>query len=128
MEGTIVVVGARGENNNAGAVYIFDTTTRAQTHKIVPSDTQADDRFGRSVGISGSIIVAASASLNCERPGKVYVFDTSGNELQILMSSDGVAGDCFGRSLDIDGNVVVVGAVKRIENSVATGAAYLFFL
>jgi len=70
ISGSTVVVGAPNEDSmgtNAGAAYLFDTSGN-QLAKLTASDGGADDRFGSSVAISGSVISAMTRS-------SVYTFE-----------------------------------------------------
>ena len=122
-----VVVGARGDNNVTGAVYVFRTTdggaSYGQVTKLTAADAAAGDFFGHSVAIDGDTVVVGARGDN-NVTGAVYVFRASdGEQLAKLTATDGAAGDHFGHSVAIDGDTVVVGA--RGVNSV-TGAAYVF--
>jgi hypothetical protein len=65
IDGDTMVAGAWYEDtggSNAGAAYVFTRsgTTWTQAKKIVASDAQANDQFGRSVSISSNTVVAGA--------------------------------------------------------------------
>ncbi len=128
---TIAVVGsARNSNSddNSGAVYLLDVTTRDQVGKFT-TDTILDG-FGGSVGISGNtVIVGASDDDEMGNDsGAAYLFDAvTGNQLAKLTADDAAPGDHFGESVAISGNTAIVGAVTSpLETQNQRGAAYLF--
>lgn len=132
ISGTIVVVGARFDNNNgnrSGSAYLFDAITGEQIAKLLPSDGAAHDYFGHSVAISGNIAVvgAYKDDDNGDDSGSAYLFDTSsGQQIAKLLPSDGEAFDNFGWSIAICGNTAVIGARYHDENGEDSGSAYLF--
>lgn len=73
--------GAGGIGNAAldsGASYVFDTSTGKQLFKLAANDLEEDDRFGRSVAISGDIaLIGAHHDEDGDllRVGSAYIFD-----------------------------------------------------
>ncbi|MEX1023629.1 MAG: FG-GAP repeat protein, partial [Planctomycetota bacterium] len=123
--------------SNSGSAYVFvrSGTTWAQEAYLKASNTGADDRFGRSVGVWGdTVIVGASREASSSTgvngiqddaayiSGAAYVFVRSGTtwiEEAFLKASNTGAGDGFGSSVAVSGDAVVVGASG--EDSAATG-------
>jgi hypothetical protein len=133
IQGDTIVVGALQENSYKGAVYVFTRsgTTWTQQQKLVASDAQADDYFGRSVAIDGDTIIAGAAEEDTggSAAGAAYVFTRSGTtwtQQQKLVASDAQASDFFGYSTAISGDTVVVGAFGEDTGSSSAGAAYVF--
>jgi len=156
IDGNLAIVSARlgdtdefGNNylNDAGAVYIYEQDSTgywSQTQKLVSSDREANDYFGKSVAIKGNYAVVGAywededtANLDSlYQAGSVYVFyrDSTGtwNESQKLVSSDREANDSFGMSVDIDGDYIIVGSVMEDEDAFGSntmsgsGSAYIF--
>jgi hypothetical protein len=70
IDGSTIVVGAPdstvGSNLQEGAVYVFEEPpggwvgTISPAAKLIPSDGVADERFGSSLGISGSTVVVGA--------------------------------------------------------------------
>ena len=148
-DNTISIV-VTAENGTTTLAYTIVVTrlTFAQEAYIKASNTDADDRFGRSVALSGdgntlavgavgegSAAIGANgdqADNNASFAGAVYVFtrDTGGvwTQQAYVKASNTDAGDFFGQSEDFfgqsmalsgDGNTLAVGAFS--EGSAATG-------
>lgn len=86
----LIIVGATHDNQNgleAGAAYIFkyDGKFWTQAAKILPDDGFAEDWFGASVKINGTLAIVGSPydNDNGSNSGSAYVFD-----LQNLTSTD----------------------------------------
>ncbi len=153
IDGDTLVVGARNEPSNAtgidgdqnnksapgaGAVYVFtrNGTTWSQQAYIKASNTDADDLFGFSVGVSGdSLVVGAwhedSSAIgpNGEQndnssgdSGAAYLFTRNGtvwSQQDYLKASNTEANDNFGNVVGISDQHVVVAAI--VEDSSALG-------
>merc|ERR1712000_300414 len=82
ISGNYVVVGANGEDaggSGAGAAYIFHRTgsnTWDAGVKIVATDPQASDEFGKSVAISGDYVVVGAYGEDAggDNAGAAYIF------------------------------------------------------
>ena len=138
INGATAIVGAHRDDDNAdqsGSAYLFDISDPGkptQIAKLLPNDGAFDDRFGRSVGISGAtaIVGAWKDDDNGFVSGSAYLFDISdpANPVQTakLLADDGAAGDAFGWSVAISGATAIVGAFGNTDNGTNTGSAYLF--
>ena len=145
-------VGGADNSNaaNSGAVYVFTrntaTVTWSQQAYVKASNTDADDKFGISVSLSGdgnTLAVGAyledstatgvdgsqenfilfGSEINLAA-GAVYVFTRSvdtWNQKAYIKASDLIAENLFGHSVSLssDGNTLAVGAIN--EDSDATG-------
>jgi hypothetical protein len=127
--GEIMAVGARGKNNNQGAVYVYRLVAgNWQGAEIIASDGTPSDAFGTSVALStdGSTL-AVGAIGSADKHGKVYVYKGSGpaRTKVMLVASDGSSGDGFGSSmaLSADGSTLAVGAKGKGKNA---GKVYVF--
>ena len=99
--------------------------------KLLTSDADANDRFGRSIAISGSLAVIGcdSDDDNGSSAGAAYVFDfNTGQEVRKLLTSDGDAFDSFGGQVGVSGNLALIGAHGDDDNGSGAGAAYVFDL
>jgi hypothetical protein len=127
ISGTTLVVGAEGKASSTGAAYVFTGSGAAWTQQatLIASDGAANDDFGISVALSGSIAVIGSPGKTAGT-GAAYVFARSGttwSQLAKLTASDGALNDQFGVSVALSGTTGVVGAYA---NNQSRGAAYVF--
>lgn len=132
ISGDLAVVGAWVDDDNgngSGSAYVFDAVSGRQLHKLTPTDGEAFDFFGKSVGIHGNIAVVGAVGdrANGGGSGSAYLFDaTTGAQLAKLLPEDGAADDFFGVSVDTNGTTAIVGAYHDKVNGISTGSAYLF--
>ena len=132
ISGTTAIVGARRDADNgswSGSAYLFNTITGQQVAKLLPNDGAADDRFGKSVAISGAtaIVGAWGDDDNGSFSGSAYLFDTAtGQQVAKLLPDDGAPYDVFGDSVAISGVTAIVGTYLDDDNGFASGSAYLF--
>ena len=81
IDGNTIVVGAYGEEDYTGAVYVFRTSddgaTYGQVAKLTAADAAYDDRFGVSVATDGQkVVVGARGDDDAGTySGSAYVFD-----------------------------------------------------
>ncbi len=134
-DGPLALIGAPNtvlNGNTVGAAYLFNTTTGAELHKLVPDSEQGGEEFGQSVAIDGSLALVGARKDDNPQPGErperdsgsAYLFDTdTGQQLHKLTASDGAAGDQFGQSVAIDANHAVVGAYLDDDGK---GSVYVF--
>lgn len=107
-----------------------------QTAYVKPTNTQADQVFGRALDMDGDTLVVGAAledsgstgvggnpfDTSAEDAGSAYVFVRNGStwtQQAYVKASNTQAFDTFGASVAIDGDTLVVGATK--EDSAATG-------
>ncbi|WP_119564746.1 FG-GAP repeat protein, partial [Vibrio cholerae] len=136
ISGDTAVVGAANEDtggSDAGAAYIFtrNGTAWIQQAKLMASDAEANDIFGRSVSISGdtAVVGAIYEDTGGSNAGAAYIFTrngTSWTQKAKLMASDAEANDYFGYSVSISGDTAVVGASREDTGGSDAGAAYIF--
>jgi hypothetical protein len=133
IEGDTVIVGAyfagAGANfQGAAYVYVRSGTVWTEQQKLVGSDAQNGDQFGRSVAITGNTAVIGAGDDNgggANGRGSAYVFARSGTtwtEFQHLFASDETVGAHMGVGVGISGNTIVVGAPRA---DVTTSANFL---
>jgi len=92
-----------------------------------------DERFGRSVALSGDTLVVGAENSYFKptgTTGSAYVFVRSGSDWPLqaqLVAPDGATGDRFGRAVGVAGDVAVVGAdADDIGASFDQGSAWVF--
>jgi FG-GAP repeat protein len=130
--GSVGLIGAPGNAeivHGGGAAYLFDLSTGLQQAKLKAGDPDDNDRFGRSVAISGNraIIGAFGDDGKAEDAGAAYLFDaTTHQQLFKLTASDGAYQNLFGGSVAISGNRAIVGAYQDSHTRTYGGSAYLF--
>ncbi len=131
VDGGTIVVGAHGIDNgdNPGEVYVFDATTGALVHKLVPDDLAPLVSYGSNVAVSGDVVVVSSTGDDDAgvSSGAVYVFDAATGALRFkLTADDAAAGDRFGGGLAVSGTTIVIGAPGDDGVDFNTGSVYLF--
>ena len=132
ISGGTIVVGSPFDSINgveSGSAHIFDTSGN-HVKRITPPDGSTNDKFGRSISISGSrmVIGAEGDSTNGISSGSAHIFDTSGNYIRKLLPNDGAASDQFGDAVAISGTAVVVGSPMDDDQGDRSGSAYIFDL
>jgi len=98
--------------------------------KIMASDGETNDNFGRSVAISDSRIIVGAHGEDTGHTdaGAAYIFDLDGNQLAKIQASDGAQYDNFGYSVAVSDSRIVVGSYRKNSNGDSSGAAYIFDL
>jgi hypothetical protein len=134
--GTVVVVGAYGDDNATGAAYVYrhNGISWIEEQKLTASDAAEGDEFGSAVSVSGDVIVIGADGNDGENDlasdsGSVYVYRYNGSswaEEQKLTASDAAALDGFGHSVSVSGDVIVIGAWCNDDNGVQSGSAYAY--
>jgi FG-GAP repeat protein len=129
--------------NGAGAVYVFvrTGTTWSQQAYLKASNTDASDRFGVSVALSGDTLAVgadgeASGAVGVNPPGQadnsvnyagaVYVFVRTGTmwtQQAYLKASNTDAFDFFGASVALSGDTLAVGAANEDSGTVGVNPA-----
>ncbi|MCA9303907.1 MAG: FG-GAP repeat protein [Phycisphaerales bacterium] len=132
IAGGVVAVGAVSDVHNgvaSGSAYLFDAASGDQIAKLTPSDGAEGDEFGISVAIEGGVVIVGAKrddDLGLDS-GSVYLFDTTGVQLNKILADDGTTGDNFGGAVAIDGGIVAVGAHTDWNGNIFfAGSAYLF--
>lgn len=126
---------------DSGAVYIFvrSDTTWTQQSFIKPFNTSDNDQFGKSVALSGDVLVVGAAREDSSSSGinpgwndgnrdfgAVYVYTRDGiiwSEQSFIKPSTTVSKDFFGSSVAVAGDTIAVGVPL---NSTSAGAVYTF--
>ncbi len=137
IDGDTIVVGARNAALGAGAAYVFlrdegGLDPWVEVAKLVSSDLEEGDNFGRSVDVDGGTIVvgAIGEDEGGSEAGAAYVFqrDLGGpdawGEAQRLKSDTPQESDLFGVSVAVSGNIVVVGASQEFTGR--NGEVFLY--
>lgn len=153
IDGSYMVVGAPFEDqdvsgsnylNFSGSAYIFERGADGnwnEVQKVVASDREEQDQFGRTVSISGDYAIIGAPLegddlfFNTDI-GSAYIFeramDSTWNEVQKIRASDENGRDQFGSSVSISGDYAVIGArlededVLGANTKMDSGSAYIF--
>ena len=135
ISGNWAIVGAIGQNNGKGAVYVYhlENGTWTEKPKLKVSNLEHKDNFGHSVAISSGDWAIVGAIGDNGGKGAAYMYQlTDGKwaKKEKLHPSDLEHGDNFGHSVAIsEGGYktinVIVGAVGQNSH---TGAAYMYWL
>jgi hypothetical protein len=134
IDGTLALIGASQPVFGNGAAYVFShgETGWSEEAVLTASDGDADDQFGLSVALSGSValIGAHQDDDHGDKSGAVYVFRHNWSAGQWeqeakLTASDAAPGAGFGYSVSLDGDVALIGANNDMDFS-ESGSAYVF--
>ena len=137
ISGDTAIVGAHLDTHaggeKAGSAYIFVRDGRAwiQQAKLIASDAEADDNFGKSVAIHKNTVIVG-AHLDDDggsKSGSAYIFARDGNtwtQQAKLTASDAAARDEFGISVSISGSTAIVGSPFDDDAGSKSGSAYIF--
>ena len=132
IDNGIVAVGAIADDDNgfnSGSAYLFDASTGAQIFKLLPSDGEANESFGRSIAIDNGIVAIGMSrdDDSGDLSGSAYLFNAStGRQIAKVLPSDGMEYDNFGYSISIDNGDIVVGAPGDDDSGSNSGSAYVF--
>jgi predicted NAD-dependent protein-ADP-ribosyltransferase YbiA (DUF1768 family) len=128
----IFVVGEQyakvGDTVQAGKAYIFDSNGDLLATLQSP-EPQYDAAFGRSVAVSGDIVVVGERYAEVEgqsKAGRAHIFDTEGSLLATIQSPEPEANALFGRGVDTSGDLILVAEPSANGESMDEGRAYVF--
>ncbi len=136
ISGDLAVVGAYGDDNAQGAVYVFERQTDStwvQKQKLVSSDGRIGDEFGRSVELRERVAIIGAQHDDDDgmiSSGSAYLFERSDDgqwlQKQKITASDPKNSNVFGRAVAIGVDAVLIGAWGYDEGALYnSGAAYL---
>jgi len=118
---------------DSGSAYIFTRVgnTWDQQVKLNAPDGAKDDRFGRSVALSGdnALIGAMFQDEQGENSGSAYLFKRSGSTWSFntqLMPKDGSKGDVFGWNVAFSNKTALISANRDNDKGENSGSAYIF--
>ncbi|RMH40636.1 MAG: hypothetical protein D6689_13170 [Deltaproteobacteria bacterium] len=105
--------------------------TFEQVAKLVPSDSAANQRFGRGVAATANTTVIGMVGQIAGPTTQAYVFERdsitgSWLETATLTRSDTTSGDNFAEVVAIDGDVIAVSSRNDDDGGASAGAVYVF--
>ncbi len=114
-----------------GAVYVFtrNGATWTQQARLLASDADDNDSFGRAVALDGdtALIGAPNNSVTVGDQGSAYIFKRNGatwTQRQRLVASNGAVDDLFGNAVALSGETALIGAYLQGAND--QGRVYVF--
>lgn len=127
MHGNSALVGAPGDDEYAGAAYVFarEDSSWVQQQKLIPTDVQAFSQFGAAVAIEGDLALVGAAWVD-DYLGAAYLFvrqDGIWTEAQKLVAAEGVNGERLGNAVSLSSGRALIGAAGSEENR---GLVYVF--
>jgi len=132
IEGDYAVVGAWADNDQgsmAGAVYVYDTSTGVELHKLTPPSTGNSQRFGSgdTIAIEGDLVLVGAPG---KGKGVVYAYNLPTGQYIGELKPDQISGifPNFGNAVDISGNLVLISATGDDVNGFMSGSAFIFDL
>ncbi|MFO0838848.1 MAG: hypothetical protein U1D55_10000 [Phycisphaerae bacterium] len=133
-----VLVGSQGADIAApgsGEAYVFErygAATWQLGSRLHPADAENSDGVGTTVALCGdrAIIGAPGDDDRALEAGAAYLFargsDAIWREMAKFTAPDGMAEDDFSGAVALAGDTVVVGAARRDQFGIDSGAAYVF--
>ncbi|POP51034.1 hypothetical protein C0068_18785 [Zhongshania marina] len=121
--------GGSADTARTGAVYLFERNSQGvweQQAKLLASDGEINDYFGRSVAIDNGIVIVGA-----ESAGAAYIFEknlTSGMwvEAKRLAPID-ISNNSFGFDVDVSGELAIVSDPQSSElGSAESGVVYVY--
>jgi len=140
VDGTRVVVGARGDDTGAGfagSAYVFDLAGVTPLVPVAELNNPAPSvfaLFGVGVAISGTTVVVGADrdDTAASDSGAAYVYDIAGatptTPIASLFDPTPTGGESFGLAVAIDGANVVGGSHRDDVTAANSGAAHYFDL
>ena len=140
LSGNTLAVGAvwsdPGGLTDAGAVYLYQLQSNGSPNsptKIIAHDKAANDFFGATVSLSGSLLAVGaplSAQGGIQEAGAVYLYRVESNGSATFLSKvtapDMSASAEFGFSVSLSGNTLAVGARYASPGGVNEAGASIF--
>lgn len=132
ISGNYIILGAPGASST-GAAYILrrvGSSSWTTDTKILATDPQAGDLFGKSVAIYGYYAVcgAPSEDTNGDGAGAAYIYTNAGMDFWSpakTLAPVGHPGDDFGCAVDVGSSFVVIGADGADSVATDAGAMYI---
>ncbi len=142
LSGDTLVIGASFNSSvglNSGAAYVFErnlggASAWGMMKKLLPTVGAGQDQFGRSVAVSGDVILVGSPfddDVGANR-GAAFLFGrneggaNAWGQTTKLFASDSFLDDQFGSSVVIQGATALVGSPRQDTRGLNAGAVYQY--
>lgn len=122
MQGDYIIVSAQGNDDFAGAVYVYyrnegGTDNWGEVQKLMAKDRRSGDYFGTSLAINNDQIAIGAYGVDDKgrSSGAVYTYQLNGAAWSAtgkVSDNEGAANDRFGSSVAIDEQTLIVGASR----------------
>jgi hypothetical protein len=133
---TIVIGAPHWTAAGLGAAFAYNRADGFSSREALPtSDNSSGDQLGRSIAVSGDLVVVGAPydddPTNGDEAGSITIIDRSSGDWLVdekLTASDGGATDHFGNSVALDGTTIAIGAPWTDGSFPNHGSFYLFAL
>ncbi len=135
MNDDYLAIGATGYGSGSiaysGIVYIYDTSTGTLINTIYNPIPEYDDRFGKSIAMSGDYVAIYSSNDMGNiytQDGQVEIFNILSGELVATLNNPNnptTFGD-FGEYINMSDNTIIIGDPKNDNIANDAGAAYIY--
>jgi hypothetical protein len=133
LSGTMALIGAQFDDtgaSNAGAAYLFDTTTGTLLHTFLNPTPAVNDTFGAAVALSATKALIGSMQDDTSNfnAGAAYLYDAATGDLLQTLLVPTLAGDgeFLGQSVALSDDFALLGAGFDNTAHPEAGGAYLF--
>jgi hypothetical protein len=138
IDNGVIVAGATWGGADPRTIYLFEEPTggwvdMTETARLMADDVGVYDTFGRSVCISGDVVIGGAPWDDTGGfRGSAFVFEKPAGgwadmtETAKLTASVPDSHDEFGRSVAVRGSYIVIGAPGAAGNPPSGGSAYVF--
>ena len=131
--GDRIAVGSPGSDEQAGRVDLFDLINGEWRleQSVLPPDATSNDRFGTALALGEDLLVIGSPYEDSAAPdaGAVFIYqpgDKGWELLQTLIAPAAASQEYFGRKLALEDDLLVIGAYRRDEVAIDSGAAFVY--
>ena len=140
LDGNVMAVGSHRENDNSGAVYVYEKTNGQwnQTARLTtpepPSPKTTNNGYALAL-VGNTLVVSEADGVGASSVGMVHIYERGPGgwtHVKKLSPSDPATGSVFGQAVALSGNFIVVSDVGQRsdangQNIVGNaGAVYIF--
>lgn len=127
----IVIVASLGSSEGpSGSITKYDALTGKMIDRLVPMNTNSNDRYGFRARITGNILAISAHTDDNEQGaacGAVYLYHLNTfEEISVLIPKDGQDFYLFGYAIDLSEDYLVVGTFDDDHSDPGTGFVYVY--